>query len=113
MITIYHNPRFGKSRECLAFLENSKHKIQVIKYLDTKFNFDSLSKILKKLNYKPIDLVRKKEKVWIENFKSKTLSDTQIIEAMIEFPSLIERPIVVVGKKAVVTRPLEKVNLIL
>ena len=113
MITIYHNPRCGKSRECLAFLENATHDIQVIKYLDTKFDFDSLSEIMKKLNYKPIDLVRIKEKIWIENFKSKTLSDTQIIEAMIEFPSLIERPIVVFNEKAVVARPLERINLIL
>ena len=113
MITIYHNPRCGKSRECLAFLEDSKHEIQVVKYLDTKFDFDSLSEILKKLNYKPIDLVRTKEKVWIENYKSKTLSDSQIIEAMIDFSVLIERPIVVFNEKAVVARPLEKVNLIL
>ena len=113
MITIYHNPRFGKSRECLAFLENSKHKIQVIKYLDTKFDFDSLSEIMKKLNYKPIDLVRIKEKIWIENFKSKTLSDNEIIEAMIDFPVLIERPIVVFNEKAVVAIPLERINLIL
>ena len=61
MITIYHNPRCGKSRECLAFLEHSKYEIQVIKYLDTKFDFDSLSEIMKKLNYKPIDLVRTKK----------------------------------------------------
>ena len=112
MLTIYHNPRCGKSRECLAFLENSKHDIQVIKYLETKFDFDSLSEILKKLNYKPIDLVRTKEKIWVENFKSKTLSDDEIINAMVDLPVLIERPIVVIGDKAVVARPSEKVNLI-
>ena len=113
MLTIYHNPRCGKSRECLAFLENTSHEIQVVKYLDTKFDFDSLSEILEKLNYKPIDLVRQKEKIWIENLKSKTLSDDEIINAMVDFPVLIERPIVVVNEKAVVARPLEKVILIL
>ena len=113
MITIYHNPRCGKSRECLAFLENATYDIQVIKYLDTKFDFDSLSEIMKKLNYKPIDLVRQKEKIWIENFKSKTLSDDEIINAMVDFPVLIERPIVVFNEKAVVARPLERINLIL
>ena len=113
MITIYHNPRCRKSRECLAFLENATHDIQVIKYLDTKFDFDSLSEIMKKLNFKPIDLVRIKEKVWIEYFKSKTLSYDEIINAMVDFPVLIERPIVVFNEKAVVARPLERINLIL
>ena len=113
MITIYHNPRCGKSRECLAFLEDSNHKFQIVKYLDAKFEKNLLTEILRKLNYKPIELVRVKEKIWVENFKSKQLSDAEIIKAMIDYPVLIERPIVVFGVKAVVARPFDKVKEIL
>lgn len=66
--------------------------------------------IIKKLNIKPIELVRKKEKIWIENFKDKVLTDDEIILTMISNPILIERPIVINGEKAVIARPLAKIN---
>ena len=113
MIQILHNPRCGKSRECLAFIENAGVEYEIIKYLDAVPSFDELSEIIKKLNIKPIDLVRVKEKVWIENFKGKDLSNTAIIEAMIANPILIERPIVINNQKAVIARPLENVKSIL
>lgn len=113
MITIYHNPRCTKSRECLAFLENSNKEFEVIKYLETKFTVKTLSGIIKKLNIKPIELVRTKEKIWIENFKEKTLSDAEIIDAMVQNPTLIERPIAVYNNKAIIARPLEKIKEIL
>lgn len=108
MIQIYHNPRCGKSRECLAFLEDSNKEFEVIKYLDTIPTFDELKIIIAKLNIKPIELVRQKEKIWIENFKKTTMTDDEIIQAMISNPILIERPIVINGNKAVIARPLEK-----
>ena len=108
MIQIYHNSRCGKSRECLAFLEDSGQEYEVIKYLVTTPTFDELKIIISKLNIKPIELVRQKEKIWVENFKNKTLTDDQIIAAMISNPILIERPIVINGNKAVIARPLTK-----
>jgi arsenate reductase (glutaredoxin) len=113
MIQIYHNSRCGKSRECLAFLENLGQKYEIIKYLEDIPTFDKLKEIIKKLGIKPIDLVRKKEEIWIENFKDKSLSDDDIILAMISNPILIERPIVINGDKAIIARPLEKVNSII
>lgn len=113
MITIYHNPRCSKSRECVAFLENTKHQFEVIKYLENTFTFESLSEIIKKLNLKPIELVRIKEKIWIENYKGKSLSDSEIISAMVKNPTLIERPVAVYREKAIIARPLEKINEIL
>lgn len=113
MIQIYHNSRCGKSRECLAFLEKSGHKYEIIKYLEVVPTFEELKEIIKKLEIKPIELVRRKEKIWIENFKDKTMSDDEIIQAMISNPILIERPIVINGDKAVIARPLEKVAAIL
>ncbi len=113
MITIYHNPRCGKSRECLVFIENSNEQFEVIKYLETPLSFEKLSKIISLLKIKPIELVRTKESIWIEKFKNQSLSDTQIIQAMIDFPVLMERPIAVKGNKAIVARPLEKIKEIL
>lgn len=113
MIQIYHNSRCGKSRECLVFLENSGQKYEIVKYLEEVPTFVELKEIIQKLDIKPIELVRRKEKIWAENFKDKQLNDDEIIQAMISNPILIERPIVVNGDKAVIARPLEKAAAIL
>ena len=113
MIQILHNARCGKSRDCLAFLTESGKEFEVIKYLETVPTFEELKEIISKLGLKPIDLVRKKEPVWLENFKNKTLSDTEVIEAMTSNPILIQRPIVINGEKAVIARPLENAKSIL
>mgnify|MGYP001470848971 FL=1 len=113
MIQIYHNSRCGKSRDCLTYLEQSGKEFQVIKYLETVPTIEELKVIIEKLNIKPIELVRQKEKVWIENFKNSTMTDEEIILAMVANPILIERPIVIDGDKAVIARPLEKMNTIL
>jgi len=113
MIQIYHNSRCGKSRECLAFLEKSGQEHEIIKYLEDIPTFDELKEIIKKLGIKPIELVRQKEKIWIENFKNKSMSDDEIINTLISNPILIERPIVINGDSAIIARPLEKVTAIL
>jgi len=113
MIQIFHNARCTKSRECLAFLNDSKQDFEVIKYLETPPTFEELKDIISKLNIKPLALVRQKEPIWIEKFKSKKLSDDAIIQAMISHPILIERPIVINGDKAVIARPTEKVQAII
>lgn len=110
MIQIYHNPRCSKSRQGLALLENEKVTFEVIKYLDTPPSAAELSEIIEKLDIKPIALVRTNEAIWKENFKGKELSDSEIIEAMVAYPKLIERPIVINGNKAVIGRPLELIK---
>jgi len=109
MIKIYHNPRCRKSREGLQILENSGKEFEIIKYLEDIPSEEELAKIIKKLNINPIQLVRKNEKVWKENFKGKDLSDHEIVKAMIENPKLIERPIVINNNKAVIGRPPETI----
>ncbi|MDP5201859.1 arsenate reductase (glutaredoxin) [Flavobacterium sp. DG2-3] len=104
MIQIYHNPRCGKSRNCLAFIEESKQDFEIIPYLTETPSFEQLKTLLGQLNLEPIQLIRTKEKIWIENFKGKTLSDDEIINAMVENPILIERPIVVKDGKAIIGR---------
>ncbi|WP_343585543.1 arsenate reductase (glutaredoxin) [Flavobacterium sp.] len=104
MIQIYHNPRCGKSRNCLAFIEKSNQDFEIIPYLTETPTFEQLKTLLEQLNLEPIQLIRTKEKIWIENFKGKTLSNDEIINAMVENPILIERPIVVKDGKAIIGR---------
>lgn len=113
MIKIYHNPRCTKSRQGVAVLEEAKIDFEIIKYLDTPINETELKNVITILDITPLQLVRKTEKIWKENYKGKELSDAEIITAMIENPKLIERPIVVNGNKAVIGRPTEKISEIL
>ena len=109
MIQIYHNPRCGKSRSCLAFLDDANLSYEIISYLTETPSFDELKSLIEKLNLKPIELIRTKEKIWIENYKGKKLSDSQIVQAMADNPILIERPIVIKDGKAIIGRDLDKV----
>ena len=109
MIQIYHNPRCGKSRTCLAFIDESKQEYEIIPYLTETPNFKELKALLEKLNLQPIQLVRIKEKIWTENYKGKTLTDDEIIQAMVDNPILIERPIVVKDGKAIIGRDMDLV----
>lgn len=109
MIQIYHNSRCGKSRNCLALVENAEKEFEVINYLSNPPSFEELSNIIQKLKMKPIELVRQKEKIWIENFKDQKMNDDQIIQAMLSNPILIERPILIIENKAIIGRDLEKI----
>lgn len=113
MLTIYHNNRCSKSREGVCFLESLNQPFEIINYFETPFTVKSLTAVIDKLNCKPIELVRTKEKVWIANFKEKSMTDEEIIKAMVDFPRLIERPIVMTNNKAVIARPAEKIKSIL
>lgn len=107
MIKIYHNPRCSKSRQGLAILEESGKAYEIVKYLENEVDVEQLKAIISKLGIKPIDLVRKNEAIWKSNYKGKSLSDKEIIDAMVTNPKLIERPIVVNKNNAVVGRPPE------
>lgn len=109
MIKIYHNTRCSKSRYGLELLENSGKEFEVVKYLENVPSEDELKEIINLLNITPIKLVRKNEKIWKEEFKGKELSDIEIIKAMVSYPKLIERPIVINGNKAVIGRPTESI----
>lgn len=105
MVTIYHNPRCSKSRQGLGIVEESGHDITIVKYLEEPLSEAQLSNIIGLLDIAPIDLVRKNETIWKQQFKGKELSDKEIVRAMVQHPKLIERPIVVHGDKAVIGRP--------
>ena len=112
-ITIYHNPRCGKSRGALAILEEHGIEPVIVEYLKNPPTRDELHAILKKLRMRPEQIVRKGENVYQDNFAGKTLSDDQWLDALAKHPILIERPIVVKGNRAVIGRPPEKVLILL
>ncbi len=109
MITIYHNPRCMKSRQTLALIEEKGENFIVKEYLKTPPTKEELKQIVDLLEIKPMDLIRKGEAEFKENFKGKDLSDDEWLDAMVSYPKLIERPIVIYENKAVIGRPPEKV----
>jgi len=106
---IYHNARCSKSRQTLLILQKNKIDTEIIEYLKEPITKDIIKDLLKKLNILPKELIRSNEKIWKEKGKNKNLSDNDIIELMVNHPQLIERPIVVNGKKAIIGRPPENV----
>jgi arsenate reductase len=109
-IKIYHNPRCSKSRQTLKILEEQGIQPDIIDYLKNKPNKEELKTVLTLLGMSPRDLMRKGETIYKElNLKDNTLSDEQLLNAMLENPILIERPIVLANGKAAIGRPPESV----
>lgn len=107
-ITIYHNPRCSKSRETLALLRNQGIEPTVIQYLQNPPDATILKQLLKALKISPRELLRNKEDEYKTlKLADPTLTDEELIAAMCQHPKLIERPIVVKGKRAVLGRPPE------
>jgi len=106
---IWHNPRCSKSRQTLGLLEEKGIEANVVKYLETTPTVKELTEVLKKLGISARELMRTKE----DEYKTLNLKDEndelKLIEAMVRHPKLIERPIVIVGNKAALGRPPEKV----
>lgn len=105
--TIYHNPRCRKSREALQLLEEKNIKFKVVKYLEQNFDKQSLRKVLDIIGKKPSDTLRKNEEIWKKQLNGKNIGEDEILELMIQYPKLIERPIIVHENKGVLARPLE------
>ena len=106
---IYHNPRCSKSRQTLTLIQEKGEEVEIIEYLRNPPTFEDLEVILVKLAISPIDLIRNKEEIWKEEYKGKELKDGEIIQAMVNHPKIMERPIVINGMKAVIGRPPENV----
>lgn len=107
---IYHNPRCRKSRETLEIIKSNGVEPDIVEYLKNPLTESQLTELLEKLGIDAEDLIRKGESVYKEKYKGKDLNQQGWIKAMVENPVLIERPIVVKGKKAVLGRPPEKVE---
>jgi len=109
-VTIYHNPRCSKSRQTLELLREQGVEPSVVRYLEDPPDADTLRALLKKLGLRPMDLIRRKEPRFKElGLADHANDDEALIVAMAENPVLIERPIVVKGRKAKLGRPPEDV----
>jgi len=106
---LYHNNRCRKSRETLAFLKEQGIEPEIVEYLKTPPDFDTLKNLIAKIGISPLELIRKKEQIFRDNFKGKELSDDEWIQVMVDNPKLIERPIAITEDKAVIGRPKENV----
>lgn len=111
-IEIWHNPRCTKSRQTLALLEEAGHEPTIVRYLDDPPGRERLEAVLEMLGMKPSELARTKESAWKERGLGSATED-EVLEAMLEVPKLIERPIVITDKGAAIGRPPENVNAVL
>lgn len=113
-VTIYHNPRCSKSRQTLQILEDKGIKTTIVEYLKSAPTATELKNILGLLGLEARQLLRKNESAYKEaGLDDPSLSESQIIAAMVEYPILIERPIVVANGQARIGRPPESVEEIL
>lgn len=108
--TIYHNPRCSKSRTTLSILEEKARDFEIIKYLETPPNASEIKQLLSELGISARDLMRKGEAEYKDqNLGDESLTQDQLIDAMVATPKLIERPIVRTEKGTVIGRPPENV----
>lgn len=111
MIKIYHNPRCSKSRQALALVEASGHKFEVVEYLKTGVTKKELEEIVRILKNPIHELIRTKESEFDKNTNIE--NKNEVIKAIVNCPKLLERPLVIKGKKAIIGRPPEAVETIL
>ena len=113
-LTIYHNPRCSKSRQTLQLIEQAGISPEIVLYLETPPNAEQLKVILAKLGITARQLLRKGEDAYkANNLADDSLSETELINKMMAFPKLIERPIVIKGEQAILGRPPENVQSLL
>lgn len=110
-VTIYHNPRCSKSRQTLQLIRAAGVEPEVVEYLKTPPSAEELDSILSRLKLEPAAVMRRGESAFKElGLAGRELTRDEAIDILVENPSLIERPIVVRGRKAVIGRPPENVN---
>lgn len=108
-VRIYHNPRCSKSRQALALLEEQGEAFEVIHYIAEPLDNATISDLLVTLGLSARELMRKGEDTYKElNLDNAELSEAQLVQALADYPRLIERPIVVKGDRAIIARPPEK-----
>jgi arsenate reductase len=110
---IYHNPRCTKSRETLKIITDAGADVEIIEYLKEILTEKELTALVSKLGIPVTALLRKGEAIFKEQFKGQTLKDSEWISAMVKYPKLIERPIVVKGDQAILGRPPQNVEIFL
>ncbi len=107
---IYHNPRWGKSRDSVRILEEKNISYKIIEYLKTPLTREELNRIILILDIKPSEIIRTSERDFIDNNLSDVLeSDNKTMDAIIKFPKILQRPIIINGDRGVIGRPPENI----
>ncbi|MCP4273928.1 MAG: arsenate reductase (glutaredoxin) [Gammaproteobacteria bacterium] len=109
-LTIYHNPRCSKSRQTLQILQDNNQQPEIVHYLKTPLDKQQLQQLIRLLDCSVRDIIRTSEAEYKDNnLADASLSDQQLLDAIVETPKLMQRPIVVNGTKAAIGRPPESV----
>ena len=109
-VIVFHNPRCSKSRQALALLDSRSIQYKTFLYLENEISYKDFVRILGLLKIKPRDILRVKEKEYLDNnLNNMSLTNYDIVKIILKNRKLIERPIVINGEKAVIARPPEKV----
>ena len=110
MLKIYHNPRCRKSRAAVEFLSEKGVDFTIVDYFREPLTEENLKRLLMKLNKKPEDILRKQEDIYKKQFRGKNFTGEEWMKIMVEYPKLIQRPIIEKEHKAVIGDPLENIN---
>ena len=114
LMQIYHNPRCRKSRETLQLIQEAGVEPEVVEYLNNPPSASELDAILKKLKLEPQEIMRSGEQIYKDlKLKNRDLTREEAVQILVTNPKLIERPIVVKGRQAILGRPPENVKSLL
>jgi len=105
---LLHNPSCSKSRQVLDFLNSKNIDFEIVLYLKKKFEIKEIENIIEKSGLNPIDLIRKHEIIWKDLYKGKSLTRKQIMQAIFDFPKIMQRPIFISENKAIIANPPEE-----
>ena len=109
-IIIYHNPKWGKSRDSVRILEEKNIDYSIIEYLKNPLDKTTLKNIVRILNINAADIVRTSEKEFLEyNLSEIMTNEEKILDAIVKFPKILQRPIIISGEKGVIGRPPENI----
>ncbi len=110
MLKIYHNPRCKKSRAGLEFIKGKGLEVEVIEYIKNPLTEEQLTVLLAKLHLKPQYIIRMQEDIYKKRFKDKNFNEEEWVKIMVEFPNLIQRPIVEKKYSAIIGDPIENLE---
>ena len=107
---IYHNPNWSKSRKSVEILKDKEIEFEIIQYIKNPPTIKQIKNICSKLKLKPQEILRKGEKDFKENNLSEIIDNEEtLLQKMVSFPKIIERPIIIIGDKAAIGRPPENI----
>ncbi|NML57644.1 ArsC/Spx/MgsR family protein [Chryseobacterium cheonjiense] len=110
LVKVLHNGNCSKSNAVLEYLDENGVPFEIINMMEEPLSVQEIKTVLKKLNQNVSDIIRKNEKLYLEKYAGKNLSEEEWIQVLSENPSLIQRPILIKGSVAMLGRPVENVK---